>query len=190
MTIGGGGAGGTTAEVKQEIWLKCLIGSGCGQTLTSGQYGIKKVSGTWTQLTTWQDVYATTILTDGLGRGTMWINGIQQFTADATLYVAGATYTLNQKISFNDVGYKCSKAGVSPTFGSTGENDAQFIADSTIPLKPKQVFILNNSSGQFPYALCEGDWVRAFAGDLLFGTSVNPATNTSTKQTAYTPGFF
>ena len=183
QTIGGRGGGG--ASTKEEIWLKVVTGEEAGNTLASGQYGIKKVVA-WTQLTDWKDVYATSSLPDGLGRATLWIDGIQQFTSDAPLYVAGATYSLNQQVSYNDQGYKCSVAGVSTTFNV---GTAQFISDNTITKKPKQVFLILDDRAQFNYAVQNGEWLRVFSL-VDFGEAVNPATGVSEKQQAYTGAFF
>jgi hypothetical protein len=183
QTIGGGGSSGS-ASVK-EIWLKVVTGEGAGNTLTSGQYGVKKVVA-WTQLTDWKDVYATATLPDGLGRATLWENGIQKFTADAPLYVAGATYSLNQQVSYNDIGYKCSVSGVSTTFNV---GTAQFVSDNTITQKAKQVFLILDDRAQFNYAVQNGEWLRVFS-EVKFGTAVNPATGVSETQQAYTGAFF
>ena len=183
MTIGGGGGGGSTT--KEEIWLKVVTGEGAGNTLASGQYGIKKVVA-WTQLTEWKDAYATSSLPDGLGRATLWIDGIQQFTADAPLYVAGATYSLNQKVSYNDQGYKCSVPGASTAFNV---GTAQFVSDPTITQKPKQVFLILDDRAQFNYAVQNGEWLRVFSL-VDFGEAVNPASGVSEKQQAYTGAFF
>ena len=181
FSIGMGGG----ASTKEEIWLKVVTGEGAGNTLTSGQYGVKKVVA-WTQLTSWKDVYATATLPDGLGRATLWIDGIQQFTADAALYVAGDTYSLNQQVSFNDQGYKCSVAGASTTFNV---GTAQFVSDPTITQKPKQVFLILDDRAQFNYAVQNGEWLRVFSL-VDFGTAVNPATGVSETQQAYTGAFF
>jgi hypothetical protein len=182
--IGGGGGGGG-ATTKEEIWLKVVTGEGAGNTLASGQYGIKKVVA-WTQLTDWKDVYATSSLPDGLGRATLWSDGVQQFTSDAPLYVAGATYSLNQQVSFNDQGYKCSVPGVSTTFNV---GTAQFVSDPTITKKPKQVFLILDDRAQFNYAVQNGEWLRVFSL-VDFGEAVNPASGVSEKQQAYTGAFF
>jgi len=181
----GGRSGGGGATTKEEIWLKVVTGEGAGNTLTSGQYGVKKVVA-WTQLTEWKDAYATSSLPDGLGRASLWIDGIQQFTADAALYVAGATYSLNQKVSYNDQGYKCSVAGVSTTFNV---GTAQFVSDPTITQKPKQVFLILDDRAQFNYAVQNAEWLRVFSL-VDFGTAVNPATGVSETQQAYTGAFF
>jgi hypothetical protein len=180
--VGRGGGGATT---KEEIWLKVVTGAGAGNTLASGQFGVKKVVA-WTQLTAWKDAYATSSLPDGLGRGTLWINGVQQFTSDAPLYVAEATYSLNQKVSYNDQGYKCSVAGVSTSFNV---GTAQFVSDPTITQKPKQVFLILDDRAQFMYAVAASEWLRVFSL-VDFGTAVNPATGVSETQQAYTGAFF
>ncbi len=182
-SFGVGRGGGTST--KEEIWLKVVTGEGAGNTLASGQYGIKKVVA-WTQLTEWKDVYATSSLENGLGRATLWINGVQQFTSDAALYIAGATYSLNQQVSFNDQGYKCSVAGVSTSFNV---GTAQFVSDPTITQKPKQVFLILDDRAQFNYAVQNGEWIRVFSL-VDFGEAVNPASGVSETQQAYTGAFF
>jgi hypothetical protein len=185
-TIQGQGGGSNTADTKQEIWLRVVDGQGAGNTLTSGQYGIKKIATELASQSTWKDVYATSTLPDGLGRATIWIDGVQQVTADAPLYVAGATYTINQQVSFNDKGYKCSVPGVSTTF-NTGT--AQFVVDETILEKPKQVFLMLDNRAQFGYALAQYEWIRVFSL-TKFGNATNPATGVAEDMRAYTGAFF
>lgn len=183
QSIGGGGGASSS---KQEIWLRVVNGQGAGNTLTSGQYGVRKIATQLPNQTAWKDVYATATLPSSLGRATLWIDGIQQTTADATLYVAGATYVLNQKVSYNDVGYKCSVPGVSTTFNV---GTAQFVVDTTILEKPKQVFLLLDSRAQFGYAIAQYEWIRVFSL-VKFGNATNPATGVAEDQNAYTGAFF
>lgn len=185
MTIGGG-SGISSATSRSEIWLRVVNGQGAGNTLTSGQYGVRKIATQLANQTAWKDVYATATLPNSLGRATIWIDGEQQVTADAPLYVAGATYSLNQKVSYNDTGYKCSVPGVSTTFNV---GTAQFVVDETILEKPKQVFLLLDSRAQFGYAIAQYEWIRVFSL-VKFGNATNPATGTAQDMNAYTGAFF
>jgi hypothetical protein len=74
-------AGQTAASV--EIWLQCIGGN----TLDSGQAGIKAITGTLATTTTFQDPYGSGTLADGLGRAYIWRNGVQGLVDPGTGFV-------------------------------------------------------------------------------------------------------
>lgn len=67
---GGGGAAPTPAP---EVWLQCIGGN----TLTSGQDGVKGLTANLAAQTAACDPYGTAALADGLGRAYIWRNGVQ-----------------------------------------------------------------------------------------------------------------